>query len=314
MKSTPLHALIDAGTITFKLVVFRKDANPLSAIVLDEEVFVKLWEPEAGVITSEKANKAVEVLSAFHKKALQYGAVSPRLFCTEAFRTSANGPALLHAIQQETGLRPEVLTGKKEATLLARAAMHLANDHFKARITTMDIGGGSAEVAIIDPRANKVLLADSLPLGGSAIYHRLSLSDPLRTADVEQISNLVKREISKFQNMISTHRAFTLLGSAGVFESLVTIKHYPHLPASIAPNGWAEIGTTYLKGITEKAMQTTAPQRAKWEGLKPERAPYFAAALVMLHEIVRLAGIQRLLYSRAGLKEGLVLESSHQRE
>ena len=96
-------------------------------------------------------------------------------FATSALREAPNGPEVLAAVRDETGVDLEVLTGNDEARLTFLAVRRWFG-WSSGRLLVIDIGGGSLELAAgIDEVPDAVA---SLPLGAGRLTRTMLPGDP----------------------------------------------------------------------------------------------------------------------------------------
>ncbi|MCD8199409.1 MAG: hypothetical protein LUD25_00345 [Coriobacteriaceae bacterium] len=145
------YGVIDLGSNSIRLVIFevqddslpaysRKDLTP----IIDEKVSAGLAaHVDDGVFMPSGIKKAVSVLKRHVRSARYLDCVRCDIFATAAVRNCSNTDEVLDAIETEVGKRPIVLSEDEEAHLGfvgASCAHHIHN------ATTLDIGGGSAEL------------------------------------------------------------------------------------------------------------------------------------------------------------------------
>ncbi|MBC8082509.1 MAG: phosphatase, partial [Hymenobacter sp.] len=152
----PIHrrlALIDMGTNTFHLLIVElpeeRHAGPL--VLLRTKVGVRLGEGgiSKGEIAPAAFARALHTLDAFQEEIELHQVTEVRATATSAVRVARNGPELVQTIFEQTGIRVEIITGEREAELIAigvRQAVPLGREvHL-----IVDIGGGSVEFILAD--------------------------------------------------------------------------------------------------------------------------------------------------------------------
>ena len=99
---------------------------------------------ETGAIAAENFRRTVEAVRRFRAIADAMGVARLDATATEAVRRATNGPDLVAAIAEQSGLEVRVLTGAEEAHF---AAQGVISGLFRPVGLVADMGGGSLEVA-----------------------------------------------------------------------------------------------------------------------------------------------------------------------
>ncbi|MCB0663459.1 MAG: hypothetical protein KDC24_12015, partial [Saprospiraceae bacterium] len=140
-------AVIDLGTNTFHLLAVEIDENEQMHFLFRERIFVKLAEDGIQSIGPAPFQRAIKAMTVFKNKLDELGIDHFKAFGTAALRTATNGPDLIHAIKEKTGIEVALIDGLEEARLIhLGVSQAVPFDHTKQLI--MDIGGGSVEFVI----------------------------------------------------------------------------------------------------------------------------------------------------------------------
>ena len=134
----------------------------------------------AGGLDGRKLTRAAQVaalqaLSKFERIARSHQVDEILAAATSATREAENGGEFLAAIEQQTGIRPRIITGTEEARLIHLAAVY-GVDTPKAAVV-IDIGGGSVEITLGTGR--EVKFARSFKMGVIRLTERFVTSDPI---------------------------------------------------------------------------------------------------------------------------------------
>ncbi len=149
------YGVIDLGSNSIRLVIFEvKDASHSAysrkdlTSIIDEKVSAGLAaHVEDGVFMPSGIKKAVSVLKRHVRSARYLDCVRCDIFATAAVRNCSNTDEVVDAIAEQVGERPIVLSEDEEAHL-GFVGASCAHDIRNA--TTLDIGGGSAELNRIE--------------------------------------------------------------------------------------------------------------------------------------------------------------------
>ncbi len=154
--------VIDIGSNSVRLVIYEGAVRAPTPL-FNEKVLCGLGRSIAttGRLGDEAVQRALEALVRFRSIARILEVKNLRAFATAAVRDAADGPEFIVRAEKACGTRIEVLSGEKEAKLVAQGIMMGFMD---ADGIAGDLGGGSLE--LIDLAKDKLKHAATLPVGG----------------------------------------------------------------------------------------------------------------------------------------------------
>jgi exopolyphosphatase/guanosine-5'-triphosphate,3'-diphosphate pyrophosphatase len=109
-----------------------------------------------GVLPEENQRRALDALNQLVARVAPLGILPNDIpvVATAAVRNAPNGAAFMERVRREAGLvRARVLTGEEEALLGYRAALLGLAGQGQGRFSTLDLGGGSFQLAVGTARA-----------------------------------------------------------------------------------------------------------------------------------------------------------------
>src|SRR2546423_4786349 len=171
-------AAIDIGTNSIHMIVVQVRPDLSFEVIDREKEMVRLGAGglDGRALTPEAMHAALQVLSKFRRLAESHKVDEVIAVATSATREAENGGEFLHAVTQQTGIRPRVISGTEEARLIHIAAVYGVNVSGDAAVV-IDIGGGSVEVTRgAGPAAQ---LGRSLKLGLIPLPERFVKTDPI---------------------------------------------------------------------------------------------------------------------------------------
>jgi len=280
-------AAIDIGSNAIRLLlcnvyngkgtpVFKKAELIRVPIRLGEDAFLK------GKILSEKADKLVKSLKAFKLLIDVFEATDYRACATSAMRDAKNNKEILEKIQQEAGLKVELIDGKTEADIIFsnRAEEFLDKNNSYLYI---DIGGGSTELTLLSK--NKIVASQSFNVGTIRMLHKQIDKDYWT-----EFKDWVKKTTEGHSPLIA-------IGSGGNINKLFNMtRKKQNRPVSYDK----------LKSLYELLESYTLEERIKILGLKPDRADVIIPASKILLSVMKNAGIQKMIVPQIGLSDGIV--------
>ncbi len=154
--------VIDIGSNSVRLVIYEGAVRAPTPL-FNEKVLCGLGRSIAttGRLGEEPVQRALEALVRFRSIARILEVKNLRAFATAAVRDATDGPEFIVRAEKACGARIEVLSGEKEARLVAQGIMMGFMD---ADGIAGDLGGGSLE--LIDLAKDKLKQATTLPVGG----------------------------------------------------------------------------------------------------------------------------------------------------
>src|SRR5207244_589793 len=140
-------AAIDIGTNSIHMIVVQVRPDLSFEVIDREKEMVRLGAGglDGRALTPEAMHAALQVLSKFRRLAESHKVEEVIAVATSATREAENGGEFLHAVTQETGIRPRVISGTEEARLIHLAAVYGVGVSGDVAVV-VDVGGGSVEV------------------------------------------------------------------------------------------------------------------------------------------------------------------------
>lgn len=156
-------AVIDIGSNSARLVIYEKSSQYGFHLICERKSKVRIGEgayEKNGYLQEMGIKRAYLALKEFIATAKSYPINKVLCVATSALRDAPNGVAFTQWIKQELDLEIEIIDGKKEALFGAIAAKNLLPVH---EGITIDIGGGSADIALLND--SKIVETYSLNIG-----------------------------------------------------------------------------------------------------------------------------------------------------
>ena len=154
--------VIDIGSNSVRLVVYEGAVRAPTPL-FNEKVLCGLGRSIAttGHLGAESVERTLAALVRFRSIARILEVKNVRAFATAAVREAADGPEFIARAEKACGTKIEVLSGEKEARLVAQGIMMGFVD---ADGIAGDLGGGSLE--LVELARDKLQEAVTLPVGG----------------------------------------------------------------------------------------------------------------------------------------------------
>ena len=287
-------AAIDIGSNSIKLVVVDAAGDSFTVLAREREV-VRLGHETLlkGHIGRAAIMRAAQCIKRLRSVAEARGAESIVAIATASVREANNAADFVCAIEQETGVRVEVLSGIEEARLIGLAASHGCSDKRVATLN-IDIGGGSTEISIF--REGQPIALNSVKLGAVGLTERFLASDPPRPGELRALRAEIKAALEGPARELRDHRWEAVTGTSGTIiaiglglhDSLITLEELARWNATVS-------------------VMSTA-QRQHGAGMTPQRAEIIVAGGQVLEGTMRALGVESLRTCDWALREGVIID------
>ncbi len=212
MKLAKMTAIIDIGSNSISMVIYQKSSRFAFHLVEKCRSKVRIGEnayKNDGFLQEKPMQRAFNVLNEFLSIAKSFKCRKILCVATSAVRDAPNKNVFLKKVQKELKLSIKVIDGYKEGYYGAIAAINLLPPFNEA--TTIDIGGGSCEIAKI--KNNKIVDVISLNLG--TVRLKELFFDKKKS--IEQIRSFIHKELD---NIPKYFQSDTVIGIGGSIRAL----------------------------------------------------------------------------------------------
>ncbi len=309
-----LYAALDLGTNNCRLLIARPRPGGFTIVDAYSRV-VRLGERlgETGVLGEEAQERAVAALGICADKIRRRGVHALRAVATEACRQAANGGGFIDRVYAETGLALDVIAPGEEARLAVLGCQSLLDSDGGPGLV-FDIGGGSTELVLVDPRQTGVQAIQSW---ASAPWGVVSLAETERN-DYHDPADLVAaygRMKARFVDALSSFRSelvagardgnCQLLGTSGTVTTLASV--YLGLPAYDRRHvDGCVVPVASMRAIGDSLSRQPIGDRAQRPCIGSERADLVVAGCAILEAIMDCWPAQSIRVADRGIREGVL--------
>jgi exopolyphosphatase/guanosine-5'-triphosphate,3'-diphosphate pyrophosphatase len=287
MDSHLRFAAIDMGSNAVRLLLsgvfedgssatFRKMSLVRMPIRLGDDAFTQKQ------ISNEKISQLVKTMIGFKHLIESFEPLDFMACATSAMREAENGPQICERILKETGIKIEIIDGKKEAQIIfknKRADTFGGNDAH----LYVDIGGGSTEITLFSQ--GQIIAAQSFNIG------TIRLLEGLVT------KGYWKKMRQWLKNYSAPYSAMAAIGSGGNINKVFRLAN--------CKNG-KPLSEDKMMKVRRFLKHFTVEQRIKELALRPDRADVIIPALDIYLKIMKWAGIRKMYVPQVGLADGIV--------
>jgi exopolyphosphatase/guanosine-5'-triphosphate,3'-diphosphate pyrophosphatase len=293
-------AIIDLGSNTFRLVVFRY--RPGGSFALTDEIreAVRLSAGATdGALTAEAIERATTTARTYATFCATAGIETVVAAATSAIRDASNQAGVLAGFA-DAGLHARVLSTEEEAYY---GYLGVANSMAVEDGLFVDIGGGSAQVGRITRRALERSM--SAPIGAVRMTEQFFSATRTKRSEMK----LLRKHIG---GVLDEHPWFAdaglpIVGIGGTIRTLAAMgqraAEYP-----LGEIHGYRLTRDALGALIDDVASRPVGQRHRVPGLKADRADIILAGAVTLDTIVDRAAADALVVCSQGLREGLFYE------
>jgi exopolyphosphatase/guanosine-5'-triphosphate,3'-diphosphate pyrophosphatase len=287
-------AVIDVGSNSVRLVVYRVDGRALTPI-LNEKVMAGLGRDLArsGALAKDGAGMALRAIRRFATliEALEIKDVF--VVATAAVREAKDGRAFADKVREETGLAVRILSGAEEARLSALGVSAGAPD---ANGVVGDLGGASLELIEISPGGAG--RGETFPVGPLT----LAREDEF---DYARVSEQVARTLSGSSVLSKRGGDFYAVGGAWRAIGRIDIALTNHPLGVLHHHEMSRAEVLKIVDVVRKQSKRSLERLEEAAAKRAESLPY---AAVVLEKVMQSGQFDRVVLSAFGLREGVLLE------
>ena len=302
----PTYGVIDLGSNSIRLVIYEvKDdrrstysSKDFKSIINDKVMAGLAAFVEDGVFTSDGVDRAVNVLKSHMKRVRYFGCKRVDVFATAVLRNAVNCTEAVAEIERRCGLAVTLLSARDEAHLGfvgARCSTPLE------RGTLVDIGGGSTELTRVDGGRD----SDDVSLGQGSLssfarFVRNILPVPI---EMDAIACEFRGNLRKLPSL-EPYKAPTLYGVGGstraaakLVQQLDELQTRPR-----------EVQAEQVQQILHACRSNPAAFGHTALKASAERVHTMVPGCVILAELFRHLGADKLVICKHGVREGYLIE------
>jgi exopolyphosphatase / guanosine-5'-triphosphate,3'-diphosphate pyrophosphatase len=242
------------------------------------------------------------VLAGYGATCRRLGVQGRRVVATSATRDAGNRQEFLDGVRALLGVEAEVLSGEAEAATAYRGATHdLPGD---GRTLVVDIGGGSTEL-ILGTTGNPEAMV-SLDLGCVRLHERHLHTDPPTATEVAALRADAATQLARVTGTLDPASAERVVGVAGTITTVTAIGLGLDVydPRRIHRSA---LSAAEIAAVAEKLAAMTVAERAAIPVMAKGREDVIAAGALLLDELVRTFGFQRVIASETDILDGVLL-------
>ncbi|MBG9980595.1 Ppx/GppA family phosphatase [Facklamia sp. DSM 111018] len=298
--------LIDIGSNTIRLVIYGinefYDINEVTNLKTPARLsrFLVKDNHAKVVMNQEGINLLTETLAGFSHTAKAHQVNDLLIMATAAIRQSANQAQILETVKQETGIDIKILTEEQEASYGQYAIAHTMS---LRNIVTIDIGGGSCELTLVEDKQLKEF--HSFPFGVVSLkemfFQDRSHNDPKA---IEEARAYIKKQFKSIPWLKKIRYPIVAVGGSArnIAQVHQRLQHYP-----IAGIHGYRLSEFNLLTTLELFASTSYEEMDNIDGLSSDRTDLIIQANLAFLELIHTVKAPTLYISNQGLREGIIM-------
>jgi exopolyphosphatase / guanosine-5'-triphosphate,3'-diphosphate pyrophosphatase len=302
-------ATIDLGTNTVRLLVADVSPGASWTVVHQEQCVTRLGEglSSTGALGTEPMTRTGHAVVEYVRRARSLAATRIRIVGTSAVREAANGRAFVERLERDAGEPVDVATGEDEARLTVRGVLG-ALERPRGTFVIFDIGGGSTEYTLV--RDGAIVATVSLSLGVVPLAERFPFPERVETPRYREMAATIGTRLAEeVPAVIRTAHPDDLVGTAGTVTTLAALDLELTTYDAARVQGH-RLSRAALARERARLGALTVGERAALPCLEPGRADLIVPGLAIVEETFDALGVDSLVVSDAGLREGMMAEAA----
>ena len=288
-------AVIDIGSNSVRLVVYEKTSRFAFHLLNESKSRVRLSEnayQNSGNLQEKPMQRTLDALRDFLTIASSYKTRKTLCVATSALRDAPNKKEFLLRVKKELKLNIKIIDGKREAYLGAIACANLLPPQQNA--LSIDIGGGSTELALIDEKSVTNTLSINL---GTVRLKELFFDKKMTDEAIDYIDSKLEA--------LGSLKAHTIIGIGGTFRALsnAILKNKNHPLDKLHAFSYSGVELDEFISSILKANELELNNL----GIKNERFDIIKPGALILQRVLKKLSIKKVITSGVGVREGVFL-------
>ncbi|MCX2745008.1 exopolyphosphatase [Mangrovivirga sp. M17] len=299
-------AVIDLGTNTWHLLIVRVVNHEIEVLHKEKQaVGIGKGGITKGYITEEAKNRGLTAISQFKRVIDNLEVDQIYATATSAMRNAKNGQEIADLINDEYGIKVEIIDGDKEAEYIyegVKSAIYIGDE----TSLILDIGGGSVEFIICNE--HNIFWKQSFEIGGQRLVDMFQSSDPMPKDKIEELNKYLEIMLAPLIDATEKYHPVVLIGASGSFDTLndIACEKYPLKYNKIKSDLWLDLKD--FEEIYSNLVVKSREERLQIPGMIALRVDMIVVAGVLIKFVLNTLNLKRIRISPASLKEGLLHE------
>lgn len=302
--------VIDLGSNSVRMTITEVDHHGHHRTVNELKRYVRLSEnmgPEKE-LQPEAIDRTMAALTEF--KTLYDPLPDKQLtaVATAAVRQAVNQKAFLKRVKDDLDLTFTVISGAAEARY---DYLGVINTLPMMNGLIVDTGGGSSELILVQNQQLKHVV--SIPLGSVTLSQRYLESDRVQADSLFNAMTFVNNVFNDIW-WLREATSLPIIGLGGANRTLAKINRRQKNFLNVEDVHGYKLSATDCYQTLTTLLGLDLAERKKVPGLSKERADIIVGGLIPVILLMRLLDSQQIIFSNAGLRDGILFDYLNQAE
>ena len=288
-----LHGVIDIGSNTIRLSVYQVADGKITRLLHKKESVGLASYIKDGVMSARGIDKACAVLREYKEILENFSITELHVFGTASLRNIYNTVEAVEEIRCRTGLRVDVISGRKEAIfdfVGATRSVGLSDG------LLIDVGGGSSELVVY--REKKIVEVCSIPIGALNLYTEYVKGLFPTDKEKKTIRKRVVTELARYPSILGTYPV--ICGVGGTVRALLGLTNeYMGREETCR-----EMTVRELKQAVKRLNGSDKERLDIIMETAPDRVRTMITGIVLWETLLKVFGAETVLVSTSGVREG----------
>ncbi len=293
-----MYSVIDIGSNTIRLVVYRVDNEGITAI-LNNKYTAGLagYIGKDGAMSEEGVERLIEVMGKFRVTVDLLPECETFPFATASLRNITNREAVLGRVKAETGFDIRVLSGYEEAMFDYHGAVRALPGEEGLLV---DVGGGSTELVFF--KAGRAAAAKSVALGSLSLFNRCVSGIVPTAGELAAMKTEAKNALSGAFPDAGDYAPQPMCGVGGTARGALAL--YRGIVGEPPREGYE---TQFFARVLRLASESPKKLTRRILKIAPERIHTMLPGITLLSAAADLYGSRTVITSPYGVREGYLL-------
>ena len=305
-------ATIDLGTNGFRLYIAEVSEAGVFTIIHRFTNDLKIASDGFERIGDAPYARGLAAMRQFSTQLKQFEVEKVTAFGTAALRLAANGKEFIKTVEQETGIKIQLISGEREAALiykgmrlgLFKETSPLSKKPIfedKKPFLMVDVGGGSVEFIIGD--AEKVYWSRSFNVGVTILKQRFQPESRIQSIENQAIRDFLNTTCAELLEAIATFQPKIPLIACGTLDFLVKVLRGPAYENF-------EFSKAQFDNFYQKLTFLSESDLQKVEDIPHAKIEMLSVSFVLMDWIMQILNADRFIASAFTMKAGILYEMS----
>ncbi len=315
----PVYAAVDLGTNNCRLLMAAPDGNGGLRVVDGFSRIVRLGEGLAhtGRLSERAMARGYQALASCAERIEARRPAAIGCVATQACRAAANGQTFLNRVEQDLGLKFDIISPEQEARLSVLGCASLLDPQVEHTMI-VDIGGGSTELSWVTPALvlkggldPPLISWGTAPLGVVTLAEEQPEPEHGKQVWYDALVRRLAERIAAVGQAQALRPAFSggrahVIGTSGTVTSLAGV----HLGLARYNRArvdgiWFDVGD--CRTVIQRLLLQSREERAANPCIGRDRADLVVMGGAILDAVLRVWPAERIRVADRGLREGVLM-------